>query len=297
MKARIASVVLDLLAGLGALAAFVGADSFFHVGADLRTAIVTLALLYLAAGFLRGRGGNPWLKGFVVSAGGVLVLVPLGLTSIDHTVLVILVLTAMLFAICGGLARQNWATNLRARASLMIFVPLAAVAITALALVPQLAARIATRKTAAAVPAFAVSRLDGSIISSTEWHGRVVVIDYWATWCPACRREMPELDRLCRRYQANPNVVFWAIDVQKNGETPQKANAFVHNAGYTLPLAIDSQNSAERMAERFAFEGFPTLMVIDRAGQVRLLHSGYDGSERLQENLSREIDALLRESL
>ena len=66
-------------------------------------------------------------------------------------------------------------------------------------------------------------------------------------------------------------------------------------AGYTLPLAIDSQNSAEPMAQRFAFEGFFTLMVIDRAGQVRLLHTGYDGSERLQENLSKEIDALPRE--
>ena len=60
-----------------------------------------------------------------------------------------------------------------------------------------------------------------------------------------------------------------------------------------MPMAVDSRNSVEQ----FAFDDFPELMVIDRAGRVRLVHTGYDGSEDLQGNLSREIDALLKEPL
>lgn len=297
MKTHIASVVLDLLAGLGALAVFAAADSYFHVGADLRTAVITLAVLYLCAGLLRGRGGNVWARGLLVGGGGALVLLVLGLTSIDHTILAILLVATALFAICGVRARRFWADHSRGRGTLTLLLPLAAVVILAFGTIPQLAARIATRRTAKPLPEFAVSTLDGATVRSTDWRGHVVVLDYWATWCPACRREMPELDHLYRKYQGNSNVIFWAVDVQKNGENPQKAKAFMHQVGYTLPVAIDDQNSAERLAGMFAVEGFPALILIDRAGQVRVVHTGYDASERLEDNLSGEIEALMREPL
>jgi thiol-disulfide isomerase/thioredoxin len=297
MKMRIFSVIVDVITGLVALAIFLVADGYLHVAADLRTAIISLAVLYLGAGLVRGRGPSAWLKGLLVGGGAALVLLALGLTEIHHTILAVLVVTAVLFAMLGARARLFWAQGSPGQASLTILTPLAALAIIVLTTIPQLAARAATRETAAAVPPFAVSRPDGSVVSSADWHGRVVVIDYWATWCPACRREMPELEKLYRQYQGNSNVVFWAIDVQKNGETPQKATAFMRNAGYTLPIAIDSRNSAESLAGRLGFDGFPALMVLDRAGRARLVHIGYDGSEHLQGNLSKEIDALVSESL
>jgi thiol-disulfide isomerase/thioredoxin len=121
--------------------------------------------------------------------------------------------------------------------------------------------------------------------------GHVVVLDYWATWCPSCRREMPELERLYRHYQKNPDVIFWTIDVQRNGETPERAKRFLQKAGYTLPMAVDSRNSVEQ----FALAEFPCLIIVDRAGRTRFVHIGYDGSEDFQSDLSRKIDALLRE--
>lgn len=104
---------------------------------------------------------------------------------------------------------------------------------------------------------------------------------------------MPELESLYRHYQRDPNVIFWAVDVQQNGETPERARVFLQKAGYTLPLAVDSRNSVGQLA----LADFPSLLVIDRAGRVRFVHTGYDGSEDLQGNLSREIDALLKEPL
>ena len=295
MRNRINSVVLDVLAGLVAFAVFIALDTFFHVAADLRLAIISLAVLYLCAGLVRGRGGNAWLTGLLVSAGGVLVMLVLFMAALFHTVVAIFLVTAVLFAVCGVRARQFWAKHSAGAGNLMIFVPLAALVTIVMAAIPRLANGIATRATASPVPVFTVSRLDGTIVRSADWHGRVAVIDYWATWCPACRRELPELENLYRRYQNNPDVVFWAVDVQQNGETPQKANAYFQQASYTLPLAIDSENSADSLAKRLAFDGFPALILFDRGGRVRLVHIGYDRSERLQDNLSKEIEALLRE--
>ena len=75
------------------------------------------------------------------------------------------------------------------------------------------------------------------------------------------------------------------------GETPEKARAFMQNAGYTLPIALCSEKSSEGLEP----EGFPSLVIIDTAGRVRLIHTGYDRSEQLQAKLSGEIDTLLTE--
>ncbi len=173
----------------------------------------------------------------------------------------------------------------------MLFVPLAALVVAAVTTIPVLTTRIATRKTSAPAPTFSISRLDGAVVSSSDFRGRVVVLDFWATWCPPCRRELPELEKLYRRYQGNSKVSFWAVDVQKNGETPEKARDFMQKAGYTLPVALGSQKSFEALS----LGGLPSLIIIDKSGRIRLVHTGYDSSEQLQGELSKEIDTLLDE--
>lgn len=291
MKIRLVSTLLDVSTGLVALGVFLVADAFSHVAADLRTAVISVATLYLCAGMLRGRGGSVWLKNLLVSGSAALVLVILLWAQIHHAALAILVLTVVLFGLCGVRARHYWTARSATGVALVVLAPLAALTVIALATFPTIAARIATRTTIAPSPTFEVSRVDGSLVRSTDWRGHVVVLDYWATWCPSCRREMPELERLYRHYQNDPDVIFWAVDVQKNGETPERAKSFLQRTGYTLPMAVDSRNSVEQ----FALAEFPCLILMDRAGRTRLVHIGYDGSEDFQSNLSKEIDALLRE--
>jgi len=151
-----------------------------------------------------------------------------------------LLLIANLSAICGVRARRLWGRS-ATRAGLTLLVPLAALTLVAVTTIPGLATRIATREMSAAAPLFSISRLDGTVMNSAEFRGRVVVLDYWATWCSACRREMPELEKLYQRYQRNSRVSFWAVDVQEGGETPEKARAFMQNQGLLASARLISR--------------------------------------------------------
>ena len=293
MRVKIISAMADMLTGLAAFFLFILGDAFIHLAADLRICIVSFAVLYLAGGFVRGQSGpgNVWLKGLLVSSSGSLVLLILLWGQLLHPIVVMLLMIANLSAVCGVRARRLWRDS-ATRAGLMLFVPLAALALVVVTIIPALATRIATREMSAAAPLFSIKKLDGTVMNSAEFRGRVVVLDYWATWCPACRREMPELEKLYKRYQGNSRVSFWAVDVQDGGETPEKAQAFMQNAGYTLPIAMGSDESSEGLLK---LEGFPSLVIVDNSGRVRLIHTGYDRSEQFQARLSAEIDTLLAE--
>jgi thiol-disulfide isomerase/thioredoxin len=294
MRSRLLSGAVDILAGLATLVLFVAADGFLHVGADFREAVVVLALLSLAAGLLRGSGqpGNAWLKGLLIASGGSLALLGLGWDSIHPAFLAILLLVANLFTVCGVRARQLWSRQSIARSGAVLLAPLAALVIFAFTTIPVVATRLATRRMTAPSPAFSLTAGDGGQIDSAGLRGKVVVLDLWATWCPACRRELPELDRVYRRYQGNASLRFWAVDVMSNGETNEKAKEFLRNAGYALPLAFGSQ----KFREDLGGAGLPLLIILDKSGRIRLVHYGYDGSEPLQRELSKEIETLLNEA-
>ena len=101
------------------------------------------------------------------------------------------------------------------------------------------------------------------------------------------------MEELYRRYQVNPNVAFLAVDVNREGETPEKAKAFLQKAGYTVPVAYDRNDVVAHLKA----EGYPHLLLLDKTGNIRWEHVGYDGADHFVENLSREIDRLLAEPL
>ena len=291
MKNALISGAADVLTGLAALVLFVLADVFLHVGADLRVALFVLAVLFLCAGLLRGRGrpGNPWWKGILISSGSGLALLVLTWGEIQPAILATLLLTGTLFVICGVHMRRLWSAQSVARAGTPLVAALAALGVVALAAIPALTTRVATRLTSSPAPAFSLTTPDGAVVSSADLRGRVVVLDFWATWCPVCRRELPELDKIYQRYRGNASVSFWAADGLKNGDTAEQAVSFMRNAGYTLPVAFYK----ESLPQAFGLEGLPSLIVVDRSGRIRLVHTGYDRSEHLEAELSSEIDGLL----
>jgi thiol-disulfide isomerase/thioredoxin len=115
----------------------------------------------------------------------------------------------------------------------------------------------------------------------TALRGRVVLLDFWASWCGPCRAVMPGLNRLHQRYAAQGLSVLGVTDEEP--EITRLVGAQL-SLGYTL--ATDAHAAA-----RFGVTGLPTLVVLDRRGQVRRVTVGADGNEL------RQLDSLVRQLL
>lgn len=293
MRRGLISGAADILAGLTALIVFLALDSLVHVAADLRRGVVVIALLYALAGFARGAGQpqNTWVKSLLVACGGSLAFLLLGWNAISRPVLGLLLLASLLFTMFGVRARRLWTGRSMAKRAATLLVPVAALVVFAVAVIPTFATRVATRRVNVPAPKFSITASDGSLINADGLRGRVVVLDFWATWCQACRRELPELDKLYRRYERDSRVSFWAVDVLSEDETVEKAKEFIARNRYAQPVAFVNDKSAKVLG----IDGLPRLMVLDESGRVRLIHDSFDESERLQSELTTEIEALLRE--
>ena len=138
----------------------------------------------------------------------------------------------------------------------------------------------------------------GTPVAAAQLRGRIAVIDFWATWCGPCQHELPELDRLYRRYSGDPRVVFYAVDFPggdspgDQGDTPARASDFFRRRGFSMPLAYDTGGHA---AAALHAHGLPTLLVLDRSGRVRLRHVGFVGAEDLGATVTGTLEKLLAE--
>ena len=145
---------------------------------------------------------------------------------------------------------------------------------------------------------FMIRMADGTIVSSQSLRGKVVVLDFWATWCMPCRRELPLIERAYRASKSQPDVAFFAVDGVMTdvpgdaGDTAERATAFFRQGGFTTPLAWDGGGVLEKT---FRLHGFPTLLVIDRGGSVRMRHVGFIGGEDLESVLTGKIAELRAE--
>ena len=117
-------------------------------------------------------------------------------------------------------------------------------------------------------PVFVLHDDRGGLASLTSYRGKVVVLNLWASWCPPCRAEMPDLQRLQAAY-AGRGVVVIGVN---QGESPQRAAAFARSLQIDFPIWIDDQQQYGRV---FAALGLPTTVIIGPDGTVR---RGFDGA-------------------
>ena len=116
-------------------------------------------------------------------------------------------------------------------------------------------------------PVFSLQDDAGATVSLAQLRGRLVVMNLWASWCPPCRAEMPDLQRLAERY-AGRGVAVVGVN---EGESPERARAFARALGIRFPIWIDA---AERYGRTYTALGLPTTIVVDRQGAVV---RGFDG--------------------
>ncbi len=152
-------------------------------------------------------------------------------------------------------------------------------------------------------PDFTLTLLDGEGKTKTfaraDLAGKVVLIDFWATWCAPCLKELPEIQQLVESYsKAKKDVVIIALsqdddpkepaEVRKLIESTLKKNSIDLSAAPVGKIGLDPSNS---VGTAFGVEGFPTLVLLDAKGIVRAVHEGF--SPEVGKVLAKEIDALL----
>ena len=141
-----------------------------------------------------------------------------------------------------------------------------------------------------AAPEFAVRTLSGAQFQPQHLEGKVSVLTFWATWCPACRSEIDDLDELDDDYAGREDVQFMAVNAEgvPPREAWRKAAGYAAKEGLGLPIAVD--NGA--MARKFRVGPIPHTVVLDPSGTVRHVHLGRVSSSTIAE----EIEQLLQES-
>lgn len=111
-------------------------------------------------------------------------------------------------------------------------------------------------------PDFKLSLYDGGAFQLSEQRGKVVVVNFWASWCVPCRTESPRLEAAYRRY-GERGVAFVGVDIQ---DTRDNALAFLHEFGLTYPNGLDEGMG---ITQAYQVVGLPTTFVVDGTGQIR----------------------------
>jgi peroxiredoxin len=138
----------------------------------------------------------------------------------------------------------------------------------------------------ARMPELGLVDLEGKRIDRAALAGKVVVVDFWATWCAPCKQELPVLQRLYERY-AKQGLVVVAVSVDKDATNVRK---FASELKLSFPVLHDAKHD---VAGRFDPPRMPSSFIVDRKGIVRHVHAGYRAGDEAK--LEAEIKALLAE--
>src|SRR6516225_3110938 len=130
------------------------------------------------------------------------------------------------------------------------------------------------------LPDFSFEDLQGREISSADLHGKVVLIDFWATWCQPCKKEMPGYQKLLDRYGSRGfAVVGLKFDTMMDTEDPIQ---FAKRIGVRYPLAVASDDLKLKFG---GIEGLPTTMLYDRHGILRTKIIGFEYTDTFEHEL------------
>lgn len=136
----------------------------------------------------------------------------------------------------------------------------------------------------AKAPDFNLKDQYGVIHSLENYKGKVIFLNFWATWCPPCKKEMPDIENIYKEYGENKkDVVILGVNSEKENE----AKKFLKDKGYTFPTVIDENSEVMR---KYFIQAFPTSFVIDKEGNVY----GYVMGGLTKEQIKQVIEEVLK---
>ncbi len=138
------------------------------------------------------------------------------------------------------------------------------------------------------VPSFTCTTINGDNIDTRELKGKVLWINFFATWCPPCKKELPELEKkVMEKYRDNPDFVLLVLGRE---HTMDEMEAYAESTGLKLPFAPDE---GRKIFSMFATQSIPRNVIIDKNGKIAVQSTGYTESEF--DGLVEQLALLLKE--
>jgi cytochrome c biogenesis protein CcmG, thiol:disulfide interchange protein DsbE len=134
------------------------------------------------------------------------------------------------------------------------------------------------------VPAtdFQLPAVDGSQVHLSDLRGKVVLLNFWATWCPPCEAEMPDLNALHERYGVEHDFVVLGLNMQ---ESQAVVSVFADQYGLSFPLLLDLDGAVS--ARGYGIRSMPTSIIVDREGRIRDRWTGQISKSSMLARLQR----------
>ena len=159
--------------------------------------------------------------------------------------------------------------------------------ISSLALVISMpASYAASEKLSGKASNFTLKSRSGKNIKLSDMRGKVVMLNFWASWCGPCRKEMPILEKIHKKYK-RLGFTLLGVNVEENSSA---AKNYLKDVKVSFPILFDRTNKTSKL---YNVSAMPTTVLIDRNGNKRFIHKGYkDGYEK---DYRKQIKKLLRE--
>ena len=140
-------------------------------------------------------------------------------------------------------------------------------------------------------PEFTVRTLAGQTFDLGEHRGRVVVLDFWASWCPPCIKTLPALQRVHEKFAADDDVVVASVNTDQGKNRERQVELFMKNHRYDFPVLLDDAQLTVQQAYRV--RSIPTMVVLDGEGVVRRVQVGVHASN--VDRIAEAIEAMIEE--
>ena len=147
-------------------------------------------------------------------------------------------------------------------------------------------------------PEFHLKDLEGKVVSLSDFKGKVVVLDFWATWCVPCQQSFPGMVKAINHFADNKDVVFLFIDTrEKSPDFPKLAAAQMKKNRYPFHVVFDETGPAgqhNKQYLKYGMPGIPTKYIIDAKGIIRYELIGFDPRQSHEENAAELINVVER---
>ena len=171
----------------------------------------------------------------------------------------------------------------------------AAYSIAACLLVPFASDLESFQKVKTGAPEINFQLINGETVGSGELAGKVVFLEFWATWCGACNSQMPDVQALYEKYKDDPEVVFIAVNTSWGKDSIDKVRSFMADHNCTYPVAYDSAGIMSQKLGVSPDVGIPQTLILDKNWNIRVRHVGYDKDGNFVSSVSSRIENLLSE--